>query len=83
MDEYTAFYLEFNDYIDEVDYDYQMDDLTLEQAIDTAKKVIAESGLKFCTCAIIDGWTESEDNVYGWVSFNAAFYTVPRWREAA
>lgn len=38
MDEYTAYYLEFNGYIDEIDYDYQMEDLTLEQAIDTAKK---------------------------------------------
>ncbi len=59
MDEYTTYYLEFNGYIDEIDYDYQMEDLTLEQAIDTAKKVIVQSGLKFCTCAVIDRWTDN------------------------
>ena len=48
----------------------------------TAKKVIIQSGLKFCTCAVIDGWTDSEDNVYGWVMFNAAFDTAPYWKEA-
>ena len=82
MDEYTAYYLEFNGYIDEIDHDHQMEDLTLEQAIDTAKKVIIQSGLKFCTCAVIDGWTDSEDNVYGWVMCNAAFDTAPYWKEA-
>ena len=81
--ERTGYYIEFNDYIDEADFDYETEGLTLEQAIDTAKKVIIESKLKNCVCAIIDGWvSDDNDAVCGWVMFNSGVDTLPRWREA-
>lgn len=82
MNEYTPYYLDFNCFIDETDLNYQLDNLSLEQAIYTAKEIITKSEIKFCTCAILDGWTDNDDNIRGWVSFNKAFDDNPYWKEA-
>lgn len=79
--EYKPYFLDFNDMIEEADIPYPLHRLSLDEAIETAKKVIMESKVDLCTCAVMFERDEEPD-IMGWIHYNSAFDKEPRWEEA-